>query len=181
MKILKPADVTRWTGRVVDVRDPDEFARERLDGVTCECVPLSTIAAATAAWDRREPILCLCRSGARSRQAAAQLEAMGFQDVATLDGGLGACRGAGVAVVKTKAPIPIQRQVMIGAGAFVVAGLALAHLVHPAFIAVDWFVGTMLMVAGISGFCPMARILTAMPWNRPASVSVTSCAPCSEN
>jgi len=164
MKTLLPADLRSWNGRIVDVREPDEFARQRLDRAVC--VPLGGLAASAASWDRAEPILVVCRSGARSRQAAQQLDALGFSRVATLDGGLQACPAAGVPVLTFKAPIPLQRQVLIGAGTVLLTTLALSLAWAP-LIALTWLASVMLVIAGVSGLCPMARILAAMPWNAP--------------
>jgi rhodanese-related sulfurtransferase len=169
MKLIKPQEIGHGTGRVVDVRERDEFARERL-AANCECAPLGHITQASASWDRSEPLLLICKSGARSRQAAALLEGLGFQHVASLEGGLQACRQAGVPIVTTTAPLPITRQVFIGAGVVLLTGLALS-LVHPLFIALTWFASAMLLTAGVTGFCPMARVLAHMPWNQPSSSS----------
>src|SRR5687768_4505449 len=125
MILIKPQEIGNWAGRVVDVRERDEFARERL-AANCECKPLGQLTQASGSWDRSEPLLLICKSGARSRQAAAQLEGLGFQQVACLDGGLQACRRAGVPIVTTTAPLPITRQVFIGAGVVLLAGLALS-------------------------------------------------------
>jgi len=165
MKIMQPCELNNWKERLVDVREPDEFARERLDVDHCENVPLSRLAQTSASWDRSLPILVICKSGVRSRQAAGQLENLGFQHVATLEGGLQACRSAGLPVITTKAPLPIMRQVMIGASIVLLAGLSFS-LLYPAFIALTWFSASMLMFAGITGVCPMARILAHMPWNQ---------------
>jgi rhodanese-related sulfurtransferase len=179
MTILKPEQLDAWTGRVVDVRDPDEFARERL-ARPCESIPLVTLTASAAAWDRTEPILLVCRSGVRSRQAAQQLEGMGFTQVATLEGGLGACGRSGVPMIITRAPLPMMRQVLIAAGIVLLTTLLLS-LLHPALIAFTWLVAGMMLIAGITGVCPMARLLALMPWNRPAQqtgCSTESCSTC---
>jgi hypothetical protein len=42
----------------------------------------------------------------------------------------------------------------------------LSNVVAPPWILLTWFVGAGLTFAGISGFCGMARLLAAMPWNR---------------
>ena len=49
----------------------------------------------------------------------------------------------------------------------------LGLLVSPWFFAVPAFVGAGLTVAGITGFCGMARILMQAPWNRVATLSPT--------
>jgi len=176
---LKPDELHTWTGRIVDVREPDEFARERL-ARPCELIPLASLADVVAGWDRAEPVLLICRSGARSRQAAEQLEAMGFTHVATLEGGLRTCGRSGVPMVTARAPFPMMRQVLIAAGIVLLITLSLS-LVHPALIALTWLVAAMMLIAGITGVCPMARLLALMPWNRPAqktSCSTESCLSC---
>jgi hypothetical protein len=45
------------------------------------------------------------------------------------------------------------------AGTMALAGVALAHLVHPAFIWVDVFVGANLLQSSVTGFCPAAMLL----------------------
>jgi hypothetical protein len=47
-----------------------------------------------------------------------------------------------------------------------VLGVALGALVSPTFYALAGFVGAGLMFAGATGFCGMARVFAAMPWNR---------------
>jgi rhodanese-related sulfurtransferase len=64
------------------------------------------------------------------------------------------------------APLPLMRQVQIAAGSLVLLGLVLSNVVAPPWILLTWFVGAGLTFAGISGFCGMARLLAAMPWNR---------------
>ena len=48
----------------------------------------------------------------------------------------------------------------------ILLGGALGVAVHPAFWGLSAFVGAGLFVAGATGFCGMARLLTVMPWNR---------------
>jgi len=38
--------------------------------------------------------------------------------------------------------------------------------VNPYFYALSGFIGAGLVFAGISGVCPMVRLLQRMPWNR---------------
>jgi sulfur dioxygenase len=73
-------------GRVIDVREPHEFAAGRISGA--ESFPLGGLAAEAAGWDRGTPLITVCRSGGRSGRAAAQLEGMGFTKVASLSGGM---------------------------------------------------------------------------------------------
>ena len=98
----------------------------------------------------------------------AALRAKGFgEGLADLEGGMLAWQQAGLPVEKRKgAPLPLMRQVQIVAGGLVLAGVLLSVLVAPGWIWLSGFVGAGLMFAGISGFCGMARLLAAMPWNQ---------------
>ncbi len=59
-----------------------------------------------------------------------------------------------------------MRQVQIGAGGLTLIGVALGFLVHPGFFGLSAFVGAGLTLAGATGWCGMAMLLRAMPWNR---------------
>lgn len=170
---VKPKQVSEWSGRIVDVRNPDEFANERLN--RAECVPLSKLMASAASWDRAEPLLVMCKSGMRSRQAVGQLEAAGFTQIHMVEGGIDACKREGLPVIVDRKTIPLFRQVMIAAGLMLLVGLALATWAHPAFIVIDWFVAAGLVVAGTTGLCPMASLLARLPWNRATSCAQGTC------
>ena len=66
-----------------------------------------------------------------------------------------------------KAPLEMMRQVQITAGLLVLIGVLLGYIVHPGFFGLSAFVGAGLTFAGTTGFCGMARLLQAAPWNRP--------------
>ncbi|MDP2314294.1 MAG: rhodanese-like domain-containing protein [Pseudomonadota bacterium] len=74
--------------RLVDVREADEFVGPLGHVPGAELVPLSTVTAAAADWDRDQPVLLICRSGARSARAAIALAGMGFQSLYNLVGGM---------------------------------------------------------------------------------------------
>lgn len=172
MDKLTAVDVKSWKGRIIDVRGYDEFAAERLTGA--ECVPLDRILSVASQWDPNERLLLMCKSGMRSGKAAEQLTQVGFKNLVTLEGGIEACKAAGVEIVRGRQAIPIFRQVMIAAGAILLIGLALAHF-NLWFLLIDAFVAVGLIVGGWTGFCPMAKLLAVMPWNAPSSGSSTSC------
>lgn len=74
--------------QVIDVREADEF-----DGVLghiagARLVPLAGLTEAASSLDRDKPIVTVCRSGARSAQAAQMLGKEGFERVANLAGGM---------------------------------------------------------------------------------------------
>ena len=65
--------------RIVDVREPSEFAGPlgRIPGA--ELAPLTQLGARAAAWPTEQPVILVCRSGARSARAAAELARSGFR------------------------------------------------------------------------------------------------------
>lgn len=163
MQTITADKIKSWKGRIIDVRNTNEFAAERMPGT--ECVPLGTLASTASGWRRDEPLLLTCRSGMRSRQAYDQLAAAGFTNLAMLTGGIEACKKAGLNVVVIKKTLPIIRQVMIVAGALLILGLVLSGR-EPAFVILTWLVSIGLVFSGVTGYCPMAKLLEMMPWNK---------------
>jgi hypothetical protein len=53
----------------------------------------------------------------------------------------------------------IENKIRAFAGSFVLASLALAYFVHPAFYLFTAFVGVNLLQSAFTGFCPLQRIL----------------------
>ena len=85
---VSPEWVHGATERRVDVREPSEFNGELGHVAGAMLVPLATVEATAAGWDRRVPLVVLCRSGGRSGQATLRLLAMGFEKVASMRGGM---------------------------------------------------------------------------------------------
>lgn len=148
---------------VIDVREPVEYASGHIDGSLN--IPLARIAQADLPAG---PLVLVCHSGNRSGRALEMLKAQGHpHPLADLEDGVPAWEQAGLPLRRLKrAPLPLMRQVQIAAGSLVLLGLILGSTVAPAWILLSWFVGAGLVFAGISGFCGMARLLAAMPWNR---------------
>ncbi|CAK6693147.1 rhodanese-like domain-containing protein [Synechococcus sp. CBW1107] len=148
---------------LIDVREPMEYASGHISGSLN--VPLSRI---TETDLPSGPLVLVCQSGKRSTKALTQLLQQGHpHPLADLEGGVPAWQQAGRPLRKLKgAPLPLMRQVQIAAGSLVLLGLILSNTVAPAWILLTWFVGAGLTFAGITGFCGMARLLAAMPWNK---------------
>jgi rhodanese-related sulfurtransferase len=79
---------------LVDVREMNEFVELRVEGAAL--MPLSEFGWRFEELTRDRPLLMLCRSGARSSRATAFLLQQGYQDVANIDGGMIAWKGAGL-------------------------------------------------------------------------------------
>jgi rhodanese-related sulfurtransferase len=151
---------------VIDVREPMEYAGGHIPG--SRNIPLSRLGSAALPDG---PLVLVCQSGKRSSRGLAELLRRGHPHPLTeLEGGLGAWQEAGLALQRqARAPLPLMRQVQTIAGVMVLLGVVLSQTLAPGWIWLSGFVGAGLTVAGISGFCGMARLLAVMPWNRVKS------------
>jgi rhodanese-related sulfurtransferase len=154
---------------LVDVREADEHARERIPGA--RNLPLSRLEEAELAVHQGKPVLFHCRSGARTAGNADRLAAKaGLCEAYVVEGGLDAWKRAGLPVAEDRRqPIELMRQVQIAAGSMVVLGVLLGAFVTPGFYLLSGFVGAGLVFAGVTGTCGLARVLRMMPWNRRAA------------
>lgn len=167
---IKPSEARRLLDNgaiLVDVREADEHAREKIPGA--RHMPLSKLDETDLGPPAGKPVIFHCRSGARTHANASRLAGKlgGACEAFILEGGLEAWRKAGQPVTTDpRQPLELQRQVQIGAGSLALIGTLLGLLVSPWFFAVPAFVGAGLITAGVTGFCGMARLLMRAPWNR---------------
>jgi rhodanese-related sulfurtransferase len=171
MKTISPAraaELVRAGAVMIDIREADEYARERIPGAQHHALSRIDHNSSLRAGD--DVLIFHCRSGARTKGNAARIAAAAPDcESYILEGGLDAWKKAGLPVTLDRSqPIDIMRQVQIGAGSLVLLGVVLGVLVAPGFYALSGFVGAGLLFAGVSGFCGMARLLALMPWNRHA-------------
>ncbi|HAC66122.1 MAG TPA: hypothetical protein DCF68_21960 [Cyanothece sp. UBA12306] len=153
------------TVNLVDVREPGEYAREKIQGA--KLLPLSQFDPNKVPKSDNKTLVLYCQSSNRSGQAAKQLLAAGFQEVTHLQGGLNTWKELGYPIeVNKNAPIPIMRQVQIVAGTLVFSGTVLGAFVSPWFLILSGFVGAGLIFAGVSGTCAMANLLIKLPYNQ---------------
>lgn len=175
LKTITPEDAARMLrddgATLVDVREPDEHARQRIPGA--RNLPLSALEEAELALHQGRPVLFHCRSGARTAGHAARLAAKaGTVEAYVVEGGIEAWKRAGLPVAEDRRqPLELMRQVQIAAGGMVLLGVLLGALVAPGFFALSGFVGAGLVFAGVSGTCGLARLLRLMPWNRAAAAA----------
>ena len=168
---LSPADVAArlktGTAVLVDIREPDEFAREHVVGAVT--APLSGFEAAHLGIVPGRDVVFTCRTGNRTGVNCGRLAARVPGQAFVLNGGLDAWKAAGLPTsVNARAPIELMRQVQMTAGVLILLGGLLGVTIHPAFWGLSAFVGAGLFVAGATGFCGMARLLAVLPWNRAA-------------
>jgi rhodanese-related sulfurtransferase len=73
---------------LVDVRQPEEHADFNIGGTLLPLGQVQVMAIDDIEDLRNEEVICYCRSGQRSMQAAMLLESMGFTNVKNLVGGM---------------------------------------------------------------------------------------------
>jgi rhodanese-related sulfurtransferase len=88
---------------IVDVREPNEFAAERIEGSVL--IPLSQFAARHGELPKDRPLVMQCHMGSRSASATMFLLSRGWTDVRNLDGGIAAWMRDGLPV-RTGPPEP---------------------------------------------------------------------------
>jgi rhodanese-related sulfurtransferase len=160
---LKSREIT-----LIDIREPDEFAREHIDGAVS--LPLSRLEAGHVALRGMTPVAFTCKTGVRTNSNCDRLAARVRESAFILEGGLEGWKKAGLETrADRRAPLEIIRQVQITAGSTILLGVVLAAMVHPAFIWLSGFIGAGLVFAGATGWCGMATALGLMPWNRRAT------------
>ena len=90
-KTITPAEFAERAARgervrLIDVREPEEFALARVEGA--ELLPLSRFSEWAHALDREEEIVVMCHHGIRSAQVCAYLAGQGFAKMSNLAGGI---------------------------------------------------------------------------------------------
>jgi len=163
---------------LIDVRTPVEYREVHVP--FAKNVPLDQLDASSIAAGRggvSDPLYVICRSGSRAGQACEKLVAAGYTNVVNVEGGTQAWDQSGLAVVRGKKAVSLERQVRIAAGSLVLVGAVAGFFVHPYFIGLSAFVGAGLVFAGITDTCGMGMMLARMPWNRVSNLPVDpSCA-----
>ena len=164
---VDPATLQQWlndgSAILVDVREPAEYRASHIR--QARLMPLSGLDA--GALPRSHKIVVHCVKGGRGDAACEKLlkQEPGLE-VFNLEGGLEAWMRAGLSVERgEQRALPLDRQAQLAAGILLLIGVALTLLVHPGFIWLAAFIGGGLTVAGLTGFCGMARLLARMPWN----------------
>lgn len=159
---------------VIDVRTPAEYAGGHIAGsynVPLDQLPEHAPALRNAAGD---PIVLVCRSGARARQAERTLRQQAFPRVHTLDGGMTAWEGERLPLAHTGAARwSLERQVRGVAGGLVLVGVLGGWLAWRPLAALAGAMGGGLLVSALTDSCGLAMLLSRLPYNRTASCDVS--------
>jgi rhodanese-related sulfurtransferase len=158
--------------RMLDVRTPGEYESVHIAGAYN--VPLDTLGehAEEIRASVDKPVILICQSGNRARQAEAALKECTMRNVHVLEGGVNGWLTLGLPVQQGVKRLTLERQVRIVAGAMAAVGAVLALAVNPLFALVPAFVGSGLIFAGVTDTCGMAMVLSKLSYNRPANCDV---------
>lgn len=159
---------------VLDVRTPAEFESAHIPGsynVPLDLLPEhdEELAAAIGA-----PVVLVCRSGARARQAEQTLRTSPVElpRLHVLDGGVGAWEAAGLPLNRGAARWSMERQVRGVAGGIALAGALGGLLLWRPLAAIAAGIGGGLLVSALTDTCTMAKILGKLPYNQGASCDI---------
>jgi rhodanese-related sulfurtransferase len=181
-KILEitPTQAFNWLSSgeamIIDVREPDEFAREHIQGASS--MPLSRLDPAVA-WDNAgeaRRLVVQCQGGRRSMNAARILTAVEpSRSIYSIAGGIEGWKKERLPVTLDRrvSSMSVMRQVQLVIGVLLLAGGALAWWIHPAFIGISILLGGGLVFAGSTGTCGLALLIERLAWNRPQGPSPT--------
>jgi rhodanese-related sulfurtransferase len=158
--------------RLLDVRTAGEYDSVHIRGAYN--VPLDTLGehADEIRASVEAPVVLICQSGNRARQAEAALKECTMRNVHVLEGGMIGWLAAGLPAEHGAPRLSLERQVRIAAGALAAAGAVAALAVNPLFALVPAFVGSGLIFAGVTDTCGMAMVLSRLGYNRPANCDV---------
>lgn len=165
---------------ILDVRERDEYEAEHVEhSINVPLSHFASVAPGVLNQIRERDVVLLCRSGMRAKLAEEQLRGLGYADkvrARVYEGGILAWKAAGKPTLAAKKNhLPLMRQVQLGAGLLILGSVTLGLTVAPGFFGVTAFVGAGLTVAGATGFCGMAILLSKMPWNKVPTVQEELC------
>jgi rhodanese-related sulfurtransferase len=149
---------------VVDVREPDEYKAGHIPG--SKNIPLGRVSQQTLSALKDKQIVFHCQSGVRSSKACDEALKCLDSDILNLAGGISEWKKAGGEIKKQGCRFSIMQQVQIMVGSMVLLGILLSQSHVEEWIYLSGFFGAGLLFAGLTGWCGMAKLLSAIPWNK---------------
>jgi rhodanese-related sulfurtransferase len=152
---------------LIDVRTPVEHEEMHIAGshlMPLDKLDASAVKAAAVGNDR---CVLICRSGKRAEQAFEKLRAAGCENLVILEGGVIEWESAGLPLERgSRRRLPLMRQVQLIIGVLALTGSILALTVHKNYAIIPAILGAGLTMAGSTGWCGLAILLSKMPWNK---------------
>ena len=167
---VTPNTLKQWmdtqSAVLVDVREPGEYSSAHIDGSLL--IPLGKLNKNALPDFSGKKLVIHCQKGGRGRLGCNKLlKEFDGLDVYNLEGGIEAWSAAGLPVITSgRNLLPLNQQVQLTIGLMLIIGSILGALYGRNFYLLTGVIGTGLAVAGITGFCGLARLLAIMPWNK---------------
>jgi len=166
---IHPSELRQLRGedphtRILDVRTGAEFESVHIPGSFN--VPLDQLAEhvdRVAQLD--QPVVLVCLSGSRAKQAQEKLNAAGKTNLRVLEGGIGGWQTAGGDVVRGEEKWSLERQVRGVAGSIVLASI-LSSIKFPRARFLAGGIGFGLAFSAVTNTCAMGMLLSKLPYNR---------------
>lgn len=150
---------------ILDVRTNTEFMENSIQNSIH--IPLNDLKGNEQILNEAKQIVIVCKGGVRACKGFERLSLENQQKAKVLDGGIDEW-------IKNRLPVnsqrkirfPIINQMQMIIGLMLVIFALCTIFVNKWFILGSLFIGFMLFIAGLSGFCLLINILAKMPWNR---------------
>lgn len=153
--------------RILDVRTTTEFRAAHIPG--SYNVPLDQIAEHAVELSRvDEPVILVCRSGARAARAEAALRMCGMTHAKIMQGGIVEWEATGLPVRRDASRWDLERQVRFTAGLIVLLSVVGGLLIDSTLYLVAGAIGAGLVGAALTNTCMMGMLLLRLPFNRTA-------------
>jgi rhodanese-related sulfurtransferase len=153
---------------LIDVREPGEFAARHIAGAVS--MPLGTIGPQNLPQATGKKLVIYCEKGGRGNTACQKLSDEGTDHTLyNLEGGIQSWSAAGLPVVTSqRILLPLDQQVQLTIGLMLIASTIAGYVMTPNWFILAGCIGAGLTVAGLTGFCGLARLMAKMPWNQKA-------------
>jgi rhodanese-related sulfurtransferase len=103
-KGLSPTEATIWINRrkayILDLRPEESFKLGRLPGAKHIISAQLATGIDKLKLDRKNPVILVCDTGEQSRKAITEVQKLGFNEVASLEGGVQGWQAAALPLVK---------------------------------------------------------------------------------
>lgn len=154
---------------ILDVREQIEVDEEYIpDSISCPLSQLSIVAPSILKDDVDKDVTVICSNGVRSQLAIEELKKNDKQNhkFSVYAGGILKWKQDGKPIISVRDQFPIIRQVHLVASLIILVAFLGYFFAHPNFIYLAMLVGFGLALDGLTGFCPMTKILSKLPWNK---------------
>jgi rhodanese-related sulfurtransferase len=112
------------------------------------------------------PIYITCQSGFRAQQAVGKLYQRGYKNIVLVEGGTEGWEKAGLPMKRCGKVISLERQVQIVIGSLLLLKVFFGFTLHELFFVAGAVIGVGLIMAGVTRWCGLVRLIAMLPWNR---------------